>query len=125
MLADTDVIIDAFDGKASAGRAIADADDRLLSVVSYMELMRGAQSRRETIEIKRFLIRQGFSVLPLTEQVGHRAATYIEEYALGSGLGVADALIAATAAEHGLTLCTGNAKHYRPIAELTVQGFRP
>ena len=57
----------------------------------------------------------GFRVLPLTEDIGHRAAVYIEEYSLSSGLRVGDALIAAT----------GNDKNFRPIKDLTLKVFLP
>ena len=36
-----------------------------------------------------------------------------------------DALIAATAVEHGLTLCTGNDKHFRPVKDIAMKVFRP
>jgi len=54
-----------------------------------------------------------------------RAAVYIEEYALSHGLRAGDALVAVTAAEHGLTMCTGNAKHFRPIRDLEIRVFKP
>jgi predicted nucleic acid-binding protein len=38
---------------------------------------------------------------------------------------LADALIAATAWEHGIELCTANNKHYRVVADLNLQFFRP
>ncbi len=34
---------------------------------------------------KGFLKENGFEVLPLTENIGQRAAVYVEEYSLGSG----------------------------------------
>jgi|GEM_PF-2261487 len=36
-----------------------------------------------------------------------------------------DALIAATASEHDLTLCASNAKHFRPIRDLKLRVFKP
>jgi predicted nucleic acid-binding protein len=40
-------------------------------------------------------------------------------------LRVADALIAATAAEDHLPLCTGDQRHFRVIRELELSGFKP
>ena len=64
-------------------------------------------------------------MLPLTENIGHRAAIYMEEYGLKVAMCVADALLAATAVESQLVLCTGNRKHYGPIGELDFSVFRP
>jgi hypothetical protein len=50
---------------------------------------------------------------------------YIEEYALSHGLRAGDALVAATAAEHGLTLCIGNARRFKPIRDLEIRVFKP
>ena len=49
----------------------------------------------------------------------------MEEYTLKTALYLADTLIAATAIEHHVTLCTANIKHYREINELNLKIFRP
>jgi predicted nucleic acid-binding protein len=36
-----------------------------------------------------------------------------------------DAIVAATAVEHNLTLCTGNAKHFKNIPDLKIKVFTP
>jgi hypothetical protein len=51
--------------------------------------------------------------------VGHRALVYVEEYGRSSGMRAGDAIVAATATENGLTLVTGNARHFRPIKDLS------
>jgi len=125
MLFDTDVIIWALRGNKRAA-AIIDAADRLeLSVVSFMELLKGARDRKDLRLTKSFLLDLGFHVLPLSENIGHRAAIYLEEYGLKSNLGVPDSLIAATAVEKALALCTGNLKDYRAISEVELKPFRP
>ncbi|HOE65854.1 MAG TPA: type II toxin-antitoxin system VapC family toxin [Candidatus Hydrogenedentes bacterium] len=125
MLVDTDVIIWALRGNKRATTVIDQADSLKLSVVSYMELLQGARDKTDLRLTKAFLTDLGFAIVPLSENIGHRATIYLEEYALKSNLGVPDALIAATAAENELTLCTGNAKDYRAIEELALKAFRP
>lgn len=125
MLFDTDVLIWVFRGNPRAARIVDVTEQRQISVVSYMELIQGARNRQELKEIKSFLTDFGFETVQVGENIGHRASIYIEEYGLHMGLGVADALIAATAVEYNLTLCTGNRKHYKTIKELTLKVFRP
>jgi predicted nucleic acid-binding protein len=125
MLFDTDVLIWVLRGSAKAARLVDETGNRQISVVTLMELLQGARDKRETCLIKRFVVELGFRTLPLTENTGHRAVVYMEEYGLSSGLRVADALIAATAAENNLSLCSGDRSHYRAIVELVLLPFRP
>lgn len=125
MLFDTDVLIWFLRGNAKAARVIDNSPERRLSIVTLMELLQGARDKRESRLIRRFIADQAFQVRPLTESIGNRAAVYMEEYGLASGLRVADALIAATAVENGLTLCSGDRSHYRAVSELDLHLFRP
>jgi predicted nucleic acid-binding protein len=124
MIFDTDVLIWALRGHAGAARAIDRAERPRVSVVSLMELVQGCRDAKELRMTRAFLADLGFQVLPLSENIGHRASIYVEEYALKSGLQLADALIAATAAENELGLCTANAKHYRVIQDVALNVFR-
>ena len=72
-----------------------------------------------------FISQLNFHVLPFTENIGHRAAIYIEEYAVSSGVRVGDAIVAATAVENNLTLATGNHKHFKAIHDLKIKHFFP
>ncbi len=49
----------------------------------------------------------------------------MKEYTIETALYLAAALIAATAIEHHLTLCTATRKHYRAINDLNLKIFRP
>jgi predicted nucleic acid-binding protein len=90
-----------------------------------MELLQGARDNREVKAIRSFLSDMRFGTLPLTENIGHRALIYMEEYSLSASMSMADALIAATVAEARNTLVTGNDKHFKRIKELEIKRFRP
>jgi predicted nucleic acid-binding protein len=124
MLFDTDVLVWALRDHKHAFAAIDKADRLELSVISYMELIQGVRDKKELRLARAYLADLGFHILPLTEDIGHRASVYLEEYALKSSLQIPDALIAATAVENQIPLCSGNAKHYRVITELELQVFR-
>jgi len=125
MLFDTDVLIWCLRGSKKAAQFIEQTSERILSVVSYMELLQGARDKAESKAIAYFLTDFAFELLPLTENIGHRASIYMEEHALKSGISMTDALLAATAVENRVPLCTGNVKHYRFIGDLEIVAFRP
>jgi len=125
MIFDTDVIVWVLRGNKRATTAIDRAESLEISVVSYMELLHGARDKNDLRLTKAYLAALGFRIMPLSENIGHRASIYIEEYGLKSNLGVPDALIAATAVENDIVLCSGNAKDYRDIAEVELKVFRP
>jgi len=125
VLFDTDILIWAQRKNDKAIELIGDAEERYVSTLTYMELLQGARNHADMKVIRSFLSNFEFMTLPLTENVGHRALIYIEEYALSSGLRSGDALIASTAVENGLALVTANQKHFKPIRELNIYPFRP
>ena len=125
MLFDTDILIWIQRGNVKAARLVDRTDERLISVQTFMELLQAARDKRQHAIIKRYLTDLSFSVLPLTENIGHRALVYVEEYGLSSGMRAGDAIVAATATENGLTLATGNARHFRTVKGLALKIFRP
>ncbi len=122
---DTDVLIWTLRGSAKAAQAVVDADRRAVSVITYMELLQGVQDKRELRLLKQYLSAKQFRLLPLLENIGHRALIYVEAHALSAGMKLADALIAATAVENDEPLLTANVRHYRAIRELTIKPFVP
>jgi predicted nucleic acid-binding protein len=125
MLFDTDVLIWYLRGNEKAASVMEEAESKQLSVVSYMELLQGARDKNEIKVIRSFLKDLDFEILPLTENIGHRASVYMEEYCLKVEMCLADALLASTAVENHLMFCTGNNKHYKPITEIELKIFRP
>lgn len=125
MMFDTDMFIWVQRGNEKAAKVMEKTAERYLSVQTYMELLQGADNKRQHQYIKDFITTFGFIMLPLTENIGHRASIYIEEYALDSGMRAGDALIAATAVENNLKLVSSNAKHFKKIKDLKFQAFKP
>ncbi|MFP4085019.1 MAG: type II toxin-antitoxin system VapC family toxin [Desulfonatronovibrio sp.] len=125
MIFDTDIFIWAQRGNEKAVKLFDKADERYLSVQTYMELLQNAKNKTQHKYTKDFLTTFGFIVLPLTENIGHRASIYVEEYTLSSNLGTGDAIIAATAVENNKPLASSNVKLFRVIKELQLKAFKP
>lgn len=125
MLFDTDIFIWLERGNLNAAKIVEQTQERYLSIQSRMELLQGAKDKKQYEDTKNFLTEFNFIVLPLTENIGHRALIYVEEYALSHHLTAADAIIAATAVENNLILLSGNIKHFKPIKDLKFNPFVP
>jgi hypothetical protein len=78
-----------------------------------MELLQCAQNNWQLEYTTDFLTSLGFIVVPLTENIGHRALVYIQEYSLSNGLRAGDAIVAATAVENNLTLTSSSRKAFQ------------
>ncbi len=125
MIYDTDILIWVQRGNERAATLIQKDEDRFLSIQSYMELLQGARNKIQHKYIKSFISDYGFSILPFTENIGHRALVYVEEYALSANMRAGDAIIAATAVESNMILVSSNAKHFKVVQELQLKVFKP
>jgi predicted nucleic acid-binding protein len=125
MLFDTDILIFVQRGNMKAARLIEKTSERKISILTYMELLQGAKNKKQHKYTIDFLKTFDFEILPLTENIGHRAAVYVEEYSLSHHVRSGDAIIAASAVENGLPLSTANVKHFKHIKELDLVIFKP
>jgi len=125
MIFDTDMFIWVQRGNTKAALIMENTIERYLSIQTYMELFQCAKNKKQHTTIKNFLTDFCFKVLPLTENIGHRASIYVEEYTLAAGIRSGDAIIAATAVENNMMLSSGNTKHFRIINELQYKPFTP
>ncbi len=125
MIFDTDVLIWCFRGNEAAARVIDACQDRKITAVTLMELHQGARNKSEQKTINKFVREMEFHILPIDENISHRACIYVEEFCLKASMHMADALIAATAVEQAETLCTANHKHYKVVSELDTKVFKP
>jgi predicted nucleic acid-binding protein len=109
LLIDTDVFIDHLRGTA----AIRPANHRLhYSVITRAELFAGNSATNLTTQLL-----SPFRELPVDRDIAERAGRLVREF----GLRLLDALIAATAIEHGLQLSTRNVKDFNQVRGLRLR----
>lgn len=125
MLFDTDVLIWFLRGTEKAACFFEREPLRLISQVTWMEIVQGAHNKRELARLKSALLLMGVETVPLNESIGNRAIDYMEQHSLKDGLMLADALVGATAAEHGLILATANVKHFRHLTGVKIHPYKP
>lgn len=124
-LIDTDVLVWYMRGNEKARAAIREMEKPAISIVTQMELVQGLRNKTEQVALRRFLDAYDFKRYSVSEAISQRALFLMEEWRLSHHMLMADALIAATAMEHGLPLLSGNAKHYRFLTALELQTFKP
>ncbi len=125
MLIDSDVLIWLTRGHEGAATRLKFIAPWRISAVTYIELAQGCRNKAELAQVKKGLAISQTEILPISEAISDRAVMLIDQYALSHGLLLADALIAATALEHGIVLLTANMKHFSAIENLTVDAFVP
>jgi predicted nucleic acid-binding protein len=123
VLVDTDVLIWHLRGLPRATQRLDRLPRLTISAITWLELLHGMRSRAELQAVQKSLALRNTEQLPVTPEITTRAAALMESLTLSHGLGIGDALIAATALEHGLPLLTANVKHFGPIDGLIIERF--
>ena len=124
-LIDSDVLIWLLRGNAQAAKQVAAIANWSISAITYMELVQGCRNKAELRALQKTFRSNQTDVLQLTPDISEKACALVEQFALSHSVHMADALIAATAIAHGLTLLTGNAKHFAAIDGLQVVAYTP
>jgi len=90
-----------------------------ISAITAFELIQGSQNRHALTIVKK--LNRSLHVLPLTPSISQTASNLLEQYSLSHGLLILNALIAATALTHHLTLVTANTKHFSYLPGLKLK----
>ncbi len=117
-LIDSDVLIDLLDrGKdLPAGVDILQSS---ISVITYFEVLYGAEKREKAKLLEAFLTDFGVKVIELSRSTIDLAVdARIALESKGQKLDVMDLLIAATAVNEGLVLVTNNKRHFNRVSGL-------
>lgn len=127
MIFDTDILISVQRGHSGAAQFVnvVPADQRNISVISYLELLYGSRDGSDLKKAQSMVDDLFAVVLPINEEISANAVRILEKFVLAHGIDASDALIAATALERHEPLATGNQKHFRFIPGLDLRVFRP
>lgn len=116
-LLDTDVLIDFFRGYSRAVTFVNRYSTRIiLPSIVVAELYAGVREGAEQIALENFV--SLFRVIPVTAEIAKAGGFYKRDYGKSHGVGLADAIIAATAKAENADLKTLNIKHYPMIKSL-------
>jgi predicted nucleic acid-binding protein len=111
ILLDTDVLIDFFRGHVKALDFINTYNARIiLSSIVVAELYAGVKGDSEQATLQEFV--SLFRVVPVNADIGKTGGLYRRDYGKSHGVGLADAILAATAEAENAELKTLNTKHY-------------
>lgn len=88
-----------------------------ISTMTRFEILQGMKERERETTLETLDVVES---LPVLDEIADQAGELVRNWrAQGITLGIADALIAATAIQHNLSLVTTNPKHF-PMPELTI-----
>ena len=123
IICDTDVLIDFWDISQKRHKETKEIveqkiglDNIVISVITKMELLQGAQNKLEENKIIKKLHR--FNISLINHEITLAALDFFQTYHLSHGLAIPDCIIAATSSVTGLELFTYNTKDFKFIKEL-------
>ena len=117
ILPDTDILVDFLRGRPEAVAYIeSQAERTVLSAIVAAELYAGVSDDEELERLDEFV--SLYCVLPVTAEIARAAGLYKRDYYQSHGVGLADAVLAATAEIHAAELKTLNIKHYPLLRDL-------
>lgn len=119
LLIDTDVLIDYLRDYPEAVRFVeSQQEEFLISAVTVAELYAGVREGEERTRLDGFL--RAFEIVPLDLRLAVQGGLYRRDYGKSHGVGLADALIAATATQRQVPLVTLNRRHFTMLPDVIV-----
>lgn len=117
-LVDTTVLVDVQRHRLEAAQFLKD-NDIVVSYVTSLEMLVGVKSREDMLKTNKLLM--GLVIHSGNAKISEKAIEIIRKYRLKMGIGIYDAILAATAIELKMILVTDNIKHFREIEGLVAK----
>lgn len=119
LVVDTDVLIDYLRDRSQAIDFLEGIEQPLaVSAITVAELYVGVREGEERRRLDAFVA--AFDVLGLDRRTAVQAGLWRRQYGPSHGMGLADALIAASVEASGATLVTLNRRHFPMLAQVLV-----
>jgi predicted nucleic acid-binding protein len=111
LLIDTDVMVDFLRGNPKAVALVKTHSTRIiLSAIVVAELYAGVRGDKELQTLDSLI--SLFRIIPVSPELARQGGLFKNEYTKSNGIGLADAIIAASAKAEQAELATLNVKHY-------------
>jgi len=117
-LADTNIIIDHLHDDQLATKFLV-VENVLLSYITKAELIRGVSNKNALRDLEKTI--KDFDIDWGGETTSKRAIEILMKHQLKQGIGIMDAIIAATACVNNFVLVTANVRHFLGIEGLVVK----
>jgi predicted nucleic acid-binding protein len=120
-LVDTPILVDFFRGSEKSKTWLEgfSSGELAISVITAVELIAGCRNQREQKQVEKDL--ELYPMILVSSTISATAWEWYRKYRLSHGVGFLDCLIGATAYTMGVTLCTLNDKHFRPLPGVEIE----
>lgn len=114
MLIDTCLFIEHFRGNTAVSDFLSQHVGQMyVSAITDMELAQGVRNKQELQTYYKLSKTLQIELVEINQSISTLAREWVRQYGLSHNLHLADALIAATANQHQLILCTHNIRDFQ------------
>lgn len=119
LLFDTDVLIDYLRERAIAVEYLESLfEPPSVSAITVAELYAGVREGKERKVVEKFI--ENLIIVPVSQEIAVKGGLFRRDYFKSHGVGLADAIIAATAEAEKATIVTLNKKHFPMLSKVFV-----
>lgn len=104
---DTNILIDFLNGHEQASQELSQYEERIISIITYIEILVGAKNEAQAQRLRAFL--KNFTIRELSNEVANISIDLRKRYRMK----IPDAVVYATARNEGCILVSRNIKDFK------------